>query len=826
LEHRDLLSFLAPMNFDTGGAPRSVAAGDFNGDGIPDLVTVSGGFGTPGSVSVLLGNGDGSFRPPVNYPIGMNPTNVVVADFDGDHTLDIAVASGPTGAPGSVSILLGNGNGTFRAGGSFPVGVNPTSLVAADFNGDGILDLATTNRPDFFSPASVSVLLGNGNGTFRPAINSPTGPAPGFLVAGDLNRDGHVDLVTLDQPTSPISLVSVLLGNGDGSFRPPVDIQLSSVADSLALADLNGDGSLDLVTAGRSFADSAGFVSVLLGNGDGSFQPPTSYPAGPSASFVTVVDVNGDTIPDLIVANGNPGFGGSVSVLQGVGDGSFLAPVTYPTGPGPFALTVADVNGDTHPDIVTANANGNNVSVLLGVGDGSFASALSFPAGSSPRTLLAADLNGDSIADLVTSNCGQAAPTPARVNVLLGNGDGSYRAPVSYAVGDGCRAVAVGDVNGDGIPDIVTVNAPSFSSGSVSVLLGNGDGTFRTAVNFALPSSPFAMALADLNGDGILDLVITNNPFSGPGSVSVLLGNGNGTFGPPANFAVGSNPRSVAVADLNGDGIPDLVTANNGDNTVSVLLGNGNGTFQPALNFPTGIAPVFVTVADLNGDGKPDLITANSPSPSIGPGTVSVLLGNGNGTFQAPATVAAGFNPSFVVVGDFNNDEIPDLTVTGAGGTRVLLGNGDGTFQATSVSFGSAGSALVATDVNGDGLLDLLVALPDYDRIAVLINDGNWPTGGGPGGSGSGDGQQPDDVGAVLPGLWTFPPRDALFSTVDPASRPTREETAALSPDRVERLFRGTLAVDVPLGLSKKQSRAWVEANDGEIDLVQASPLP
>src|SRR5262249_30393592 len=162
-----------------------------------------------------------------------------------------------------------------------------------------------------------------------------------------------------------------------------------------------------------------------------------------------------------------------------------------------------------------------------------------------------------------------------RVSVLLGRGDGTFAGPAAFPVGTGCRALAVGDVNGDGALDVVTVNSPSFTDGSYSVLLGNGDGTFRRVNNYALALAPGAAALADVNNDGVLDLVVTVNPFSGPGGVGVLLGNGDGTFGPARVFPTGPTPRSLVVADLNGDGSPDVATANTEANVVSVLLGNG-----------------------------------------------------------------------------------------------------------------------------------------------------------------------------------------------------------------------------------------------------------
>jgi hypothetical protein len=256
--------------------------------------------------------------------------------------------------------------------------------------------------------------------------------------------------------------------------------------------------------------------------------------------------------------------------------------------------------------------------------------------------------------------------------------------------------------------------ANDTSNSTVSVLLGNGDGTFQAARSFAAGFGPDSVAVGDFNGDGHLDLAVANygNPLHGdPSSVSVLLGNGDGTFQAARSFAAGSGPRSVAVGDFNGDGKLDLVTANYAidycygctpiESDVRVLLGNGDGTFQAARSFAAGDRPVSVAVGDFNGDGRADLAVADYY------GGVSVLLGNGDGTFQAARGFAAGTYPSSVAVGDFDGDGLPDLAVANAQSNTVsvLLGNGDGSFQAArSFAAGISPQAVAVGDFNGDGL--------------------------------------------------------------------------------------------------------------------------
>src|SRR5882762_1408427 len=351
---------------------------------------------------------------------------------------------------------------------------------------------------------------------------------------------------------------------------------------------------------------------------------------------------------------------------------------------GPSGIAVGDFNGDGKLDLAVVNFGDWNIYVLLGNGDGTFQVARSVyfaSGGGFPWYVVAADFNGDGKLDLAVSNYGDNS-----LSVLLGNGDGTFQAPVTSPVGTNPAQVTVGDFNGDGKLDLAV---SSVANNTVAVLLGNGDGTFLPPLIAPVGPNPWYFAVGDFNGDGILDLAVSDygcplDCNSSPSStVTVLLGNGNGTFRPAPSLTVGNGPAGVAVGDFNGDGKQDLAVANLNDNTLSVLLGNGDGTFQAPQTFASAgmTHPYFVAVGDFNRDGKPDLVVSNHLYA-----TLSVLLSNGDGTFQAAQNFAVDNDPVYVAVSDFNGDSAPDLAVANLHtlNISVLLNNtGTSTVAAT-----------------------------------------------------------------------------------------------------------------------------------------------
>jgi hypothetical protein len=629
------------------------------------------------------------------------PAAIVTADFNRDGKPDLATAN--NGAQG-VSLLLGNGTGGFRPAINLTLGRSPAFLLATDVNADGKPDLVTANNDN-----SVTVLLGNGFGGFRSAGTVAAGNKPVFVAAGDLNGDGKTDLAVADSGNGS-SVLTLLFGTGKGGFNPGGTVAVGAQPTSVAIGDFNEDGDLDLASVSGGF----GHLDVNLGNGDGTFIARANYATGFCAASMVPGDFNHDGHIDLAVGCAFPSSG--VSVLLGTGTGSFPSFTQYSAASESIVtLVTGDLNNDGNLDLVTANGQftTNSVSVLTGNPNGTFNRATFFVANQDPHGVAVADFTADGWADVAVIGrgkpIGNAWGETGTVATLYGNGDGTLVGPANLETNGGPGPVAIADFDNDGDKDLAVV------ASGVQLFTGLGNGGFDPMAATIIINGPTAVAARDFDGDGNVDLAITNDS-----GVSVYLGNGDRTFRGPTVYPVGGTPNWVTTADFDNDGELDIATSSGGG--ASLLLGNGDGTFQPTLGVVVGGAASHITTGDFNHDGKIDLAIIDNQSSRLG-----VVLGNGNGTFGPVTLYTTDHSPNSVEAGDFNGDGRQDLAVTTFFGPGLMifqaLPNGKftlkGTFQTDSLPI-----ACVIADYNGDHKLDIATVNEFGDTVTQFNGTG------------------------------------------------------------------------------------------------------
>ena len=691
-------SFVAQQTFATGMGVRYIAIADVNGDGKPDVIVANFSDNT---VSVLLnttapGSTTASFATQQTFATGSEPFSVTAGDINGDGKPDLIVANYDDN---TVSVLLntttpGATVPSFATQQTFAAGALPVSVATADVNGDGRADLIVSNRSD----NNVSVLLnatvpGATTASFASQKTFAAGMGASSVIAADINGDGKADLIVtnLFDDTVSVLLNSTTPGAAIASFVPQQTFATGGGPLTVSAVDVNGDGKLDLIIANHNDTT----VSVLLnttapGAALPTFRPQQTVATGSNPYSATPLDINGDGKLDLVVANY---FNNTISVLlntsvPGTSALSFAGQQTFATNLEPI-VTTADVNGDGKPDLIVATGPADSVSVLLnttapGAATPSFAAPQAFDAGSFPEHAIAADVNGDGMPDLIAVNYGDNTISVLLNTTVPGATTLSFAQQQVFATGSIPTFVAVADINEDGRPDLIVANS---GDNTVSVLLnttapGATTPHFAAQQTFAVGSTPARLAAVDLNGDGKSDLIVANDTSN---SISVLI-NTTAPGGPPSfaaqqTFATGTNPTSVAAVDVNGDGKPDLVFTNSGDNTVSVRLnttasGGSTLSFAGRQNFATGSNPTSLVAADVDGDGRPDLIVANNESSNV-----SVFINT---------TTGGAVTPSFA-------------------GQRFL-------------SSGRGPGAVTATDVNGDGKPDLILGNIIDNTISVLLN--------------------------------------------------------------------------------------------------------
>ncbi len=627
--------YLSTAHLFSGG----LATGDFNSDGVRDVVSTDGQF--LGVGAVLLGHGDGTLEPPASYnPAAKRPGGIAVADMTGDGVEDLVIAGGYH----SLAVIVGNGDGTF--GSVLPTTVPDSEfafgVAVGDLDGDGAMDVVTT---DIWSP-QVHVFRGHGDGTLTH-VQKLTAPATEVVKLGYLDGDAALDLV-LGASDGYLPLLQVGINQGNGTFGPLTSYQVGTRPGRLELSDLNADGAVDVVVSDQLGSD----VAVLLNDGSGALQGAVSYPAGRFPSGLTIADLNGDDRLDLAVGNGGPGL----STLMGNGDGTFQPPEGMVFGAGASALLVTDLDGDGGQDLVFGNYGSASISVARAAGGGLFHPGEVFPLGDDPLRIARARLDADPYLDIaVATDCNKLCKG---FEILTGQADGAF-----LPGGDAGRAesLAAGDLNGDGMTDFA-VTRPAMDY--AAVFLASGGGAFWMFSEEPLPWIADAVAINDFDNDGVLDIVAASDTYAG-----VMRGLGDGTFESTGEAVTMPDlTGEMVTGDLDNDGNADFVTLSRQFDFVTLMFGAGDGvTFTPFMRDLGTANTSSLLMADLNADSWEDLAFIMNENVAV--------LWNEGGSFAGELQLftPAGSRPSSIAVADVDDDQRPDLVVTDIASNDVTV---------------------------------------------------------------------------------------------------------------------------------------------------------
>lgn len=688
--------------------------------------------------------------------VGQSPERVAVGDLDGDGYGDMALAVQVSFGTQNVLLRRNLGDGTFATLSTLVVGQTIRQLTLRDVDQDGKIDLVLAI--DSGALRLVAIHHGNGDGSLGALTLVTLSGGPVDVDFADLDGDGDLDLVA---PTSLSGRVSVALANGLGGFSPAVEFGAGSTPAAVALGDLNGDGNADAVLANKD----SGNVSSLLGNGAGGLGSPIAQSLGGKPVDVALGDFDGDGDLDLAVANDT--FAGWHS-LPGLGNGSFGAATLHNSVGVTSRVKAADLDEDGLADVVHLTKSPAVVGAALSLGVAGFAPAAKLKGQAGALDLAVGDMTADGDLDLIT--CGYGFLQGNAV-YLEGRGDGSFGH--AYYGHDGCSDVRFGDLDGDGLDDMLLVN--EFSD-DMTVYPGTGNGFFGVGTDVFVGDIPASGDLADFNGDGDRDVAIAHATTGG--GVSLLFGDGALGFSAPVAFAAGGGQtRTLKALDVDLDGDVDVLVVNRGNNTFAVLRNNGAGVLSAAELQATTSMPFDLALGDVDGDGDVDAAVCSSTgvlhiykaigggffdsalSFTVGTGGDGLALGDldGDGDLDAALTSVSGVTVAFntgtglftgalalltggtncdgVVIADFDRDGKADLAVTnsssggspGSDSIGVLLGDGAGGFGPAVEHFGNnLPRRLTGVDVNGDGALDL--AAPGYgDGVVILLNQrGPW----------------------------------------------------------------------------------------------------
>ncbi len=677
-----------------------------------------------------------------------SPVGLATGDIDGDGDIDVVAPRNYLGGGGFV-FLRNEGNGRFAQPVNLAGSSRAAGIALADLNGDGKLDIAISDGDGLAFGNSLSIYVGNGDGTFgaRRVVSLGSGRiAPVGIATLDADVDGDVDLAVA---CDAVGAVMLLRNNGDATFAAPVSMAAGMYPDDVAAGDLNGDGRADLVVAHREYR-----VSVLMNNGAGGFAPATGYDnltsgtnwAGPLFPCVALADLDRDGKLDVLYGSTRTWDGntGQIVQLRNSGGGALARNADIPMvlyTAGPTDIAVADMNGDGASDILATSYDGrasDGFCVIMNNGAGTFGPAALYAAGQSTIAVGAADLNGDGKLDVLTADDYSDA-----VAVRYNPGNGIFKIIPQDFAGSAQFFQDAADIDGDGDLDVFT-SGPHPSADDGAIMRNNGAGRFtsRTVIHNG-QDGVAAGVLRDLNGDGKPDLLFNNANTAPRYDFFTALNDGHGNFGPVTRWLVGSagwggidafdidNDGDLDVIDCEAEGAPGIPNGR-----FFIALNNGDGTFQTPYAYDQLPArPDSVTAGDFNHDGKLDLAFANTGAYGFDDG-MFVVRGNGNGTFQPPLVYHAGRGPAYIVTADFNHDGHLDIATLNSGYNgegdetlSIFLGVGNGNFSQTDPQYAPyspdllGASGLTVGDIDGDGDLDILTTGVSND-VAMFLNNG------------------------------------------------------------------------------------------------------
>ncbi|MBE7169199.1 MAG: VCBS repeat-containing protein [Williamsia sp.] len=741
-------AFGTKVDFPTGSQPFSVTIGDIDLDGKPDILVANLAAGT---VSVLRNTAKtgiidaSSFAPRTDFEAGNTPRYIIVSDLDADGKPDIAVANEQSNTVSVLrsTVVTGMINASsFGAPRSFATGNNPNGVVASDIDGDGKPDLVVAN----FGSNTVSVLhndqtVGGGINfaSFIPRVDFATGVQPFAVAAGDLDGDGKPDIATANAGSTNLSVLRNTAAPNtiiSTSLAPRSDFAAGNYPVSIAIGDLDGNGLAELVSTSaspnnvsvrtinspqpivvNSFSPASGPVGTTVTINGNGYDPvyflnqvffgavkaeitggnahmlQVKVPAGATYYPISVSKNNTELAAysplPFVTTFSNPfGTGIPLNFYRQKVDLPVLGPVTY-------GVAFGDINQDGKPDLITVNESSNTLSLMRNnssagnITSGSFDAPVKFVTAPEPRAVAFADIDGYAYQDVVVLSPAANTISVFQGSFNYGQIDANTFASTrkDFSTGGYASSFAVGDLDGDGRPELVLTNP---YAGTVTVLrnlsshASNGPTVqFAAPVSFPVGNFPRSVAVADVNRDGKPDIIVANEKGN---TVSVLRNNsvyGNinpASFSPATSYPTGSNPNSIAIGDVDGDSMPDIVVANYGSNSVSVLRNNlfiavpTTVLFEPRVDFPAGTQPYAVTLGDADGDGKIDLITANSGSNSMSvlrnkhtTGTITAS------SFADKADFSTGIYPLGLAMGDLDGDGIAEVATANAGPNAVSV---------------------------------------------------------------------------------------------------------------------------------------------------------